>query len=111
MPPYLVPGLTPGEATDICMNQCRAMCCRGPLILQLTTEEVPVFAGLARDLGVAAEIATAPDGGWVRFTDHQGECCPMLDGATSACLIYDQRPQRCRDFPEKRTPGCAISGG
>ena len=112
MPPYRTVGLTAEAASHICMNQCKAMCCRGPLILQLNMDEVQVFKGHAAALGVDLAIVQAPDdGGWVRFSDHAGEHCPMLDDATSICRIYKDRPQRCRDFPQKITPGCAISGG
>ena len=105
-------GLTPEAASHICMNQCRAMCCRGPLILRLSGDEVSAFKRHADSLQVGLIVIQAPDGGgWVRFTDHDGERCPMLDDATSACRIYEDRPQRCRDFPERPTPGCAISGG
>lgn len=112
MPPHLMPGLTPQAASHICMHQCRAMCCRGPLILRLSSQEVPAFQAHAAALGVALHITQSPDGGgWVRFSDHPGNHCPMLDDSTSACRIYHDRPQRCRDFPERPTPGCAISGG
>ncbi|MDA0734405.1 MAG: YkgJ family cysteine cluster protein [Chloroflexi bacterium] len=111
-PPYLMSGLTPESASDICMNQCRAMCCRGPLILTLTEAELRAFEQNALALGVALKVGKSPDaGGWVKFADHVGECCPMLDQSTFACRVYAARPQRCRDFPEKLTPGCAISGG
>ena len=111
MPPHLIPGLTVEAASHICMHQCRAMCCRGPLILRLTQQEVPAFKRHAAALSVALEITQAPDGGgWVRFSDHAGEHCPVLDDPTSACRIYVDRPQRCREFPERPTPGCAISG-
>jgi Fe-S-cluster containining protein len=99
-------------ASDICMNQCRAMCCRGPLILSLTGTERLAFERHASNLGVVLRVSRSPDGGgWVKFSEHEGECCPMLDRATFACRIYFDRPQRCRDFPERLTPGCAISGG
>ena len=112
MPHYLAPGLTPEAATDICMNQCRAMCCRDPYILRLSTSEAEAFKAHATSLGVPLTIEPAADGvGWVRFSEHPGEHCPMLDDATSACRIYKDRPQRCREFPESLTPGCAISGG
>ncbi len=112
MPARLIAGLTPEAASHICMNQCKAMCCRGPLILQLTVEEVPRFQTQAARLSIDAKITPAADGGgWVRFSDHPGERCPMLDPSTFVCRIYEERPQRCRDFPEKPTPGCAISGG
>ena len=112
MPSYLRPGLTAVAASEICMRQCRAQCCRGPLVLRLTPEEVVVLEGLAGALGVEAAITPdAGGGGQVRFLDHAGEHCPFLDNATSACRIYPQRPRRCRDFPQGPTPGCAISGG
>ena len=112
MPPHLIAGLTHRAATRICMDQCRAMCCRGLLILRLTIDEVPAFKGHAAALGVDLALTQTTDGeGWVRFAEHAGERCPMLDDATSACRIYKDRPQRCRDFPERLTPGCAISGG
>ena len=107
----LVPGLSPTAASDICMNQCRAMCCRGPIILRLSAEEALTFRSRAAALGIAVHMRRFADGsGWVRFADHAGECCPMLDRSTFACRIYALRPQRCRDFPERVTPGCAISG-
>jgi Fe-S-cluster containining protein len=108
---HLKAGLTPETASHICMNQCQAMCCRGPLILQLTGDEALAFMAQGTALGIDVRIVRAPDGdGWVRFTDHEGEHCPMLDTRTSRCLIYQDRPQRCRDFPERATPGCPISG-
>ncbi|MBM3924782.1 MAG: hypothetical protein FJ320_02160 [SAR202 cluster bacterium] len=111
MSPNLIAGLTPKAASHICMRQCKAMCCRGPIILRLTREETAAFRSHAAALGVAVKITQAPDGaGWVRFADHAGERCPMLDDVTSACRIYNDRPHRCRAFPEAPTPGCAISG-
>ena len=104
-------GLTPEAASDICMNHCKAMCCRGPLVLRLDQEEVRDFERHAGRLGVAVRITQTPEGGgWLRFLDHPGEHCPMLDDATSACQIYQHRPKHCRDFPRRPTPGCAISG-
>lgn len=109
--PHLRPGLTAEAAGEICMHQCRAQCCRGPLVLQVTEEEALVLEAVAEELGVFPAIQRAADGGgWIRFSEHRGEHCPFLDDATSACRIYACRPQRCRDFPEKPTPGCPISG-
>ena len=103
--------LTPKEASRICMDQCRAMCCRGPLILRLEPDEVAVFHREAVHLGTTADISPAADGGGnLLFLDHPGECCPMLDQATFACRIYEQRPRVCREFPRRPEPGCAISG-
>ena len=89
--------LTPEEASRICMDQCRAMCCRGPLILRLEPDEVAVFHREAVHLGTTADISPAADGGGdLLFLDHPGECCPMLDQVTFACRIYEQRPRVCR---------------
>lgn len=112
MPPFLIPGLTAEQASRICMAECRAGCCRGPLLLELTAVEAADFARQAADLGIAVEVARRSDGsGWVRFADYPGERCPMLNPDTFACRIYGNRPTRCRRFPERKTPGCAISGG
>ena len=112
MSPHLVDGLSAEAASQICMNQCKAMCCRGSLVLKLTITEEARFRERAAVLGLAALITPTSDGGGlVRFAEHPGEHCPMLDDATSACRIYEHRPQRCRDFPQDVTPGCAISGG
>jgi Fe-S-cluster containining protein len=109
---HLTSGLTLEEAGRICMLQCKAMCCRGPQYLRLSSAEVPAFKGQATRLDVALHLIEAADGsGAVRFLDHDGEHCPMLDDATSACRIYPDRPSRCREFPEKPRPGCVISGG
>jgi len=112
MPTHLREGLSPEAASRICLHQCRAGCCRGPLYLRLTAPEVVTFKDRAAVLGVALTVTEAADGsGAVGFLDHPGDRCPMLDEATSACRIYEERPQRCRDFPDKPRPGCAISGG
>jgi Fe-S-cluster containining protein len=103
--------LDPQAATHICMHECRAHCCQGPLYLQLAQSEVPGFRAQAEALGVVLDVVEAPDGsGTVSFLEHAGERCPMLDAATSACRIYAHRPQRCRDFPDKPRPDCPISG-
>ena len=103
--------LDPQAATHVCMHECRAGCCQGPLYLQLEPSEVPGFRARAAVLGVELDVVEAPDGsGTVSFLEHPGERCPMLDVATSACRIYAHRPQRCRDFPDKPRPDCPISG-
>lgn len=112
MASYRLPGLSEADASRICMQQCRAQCCRGSLILTLKADEVAAFEQQAAERGITLELRQAPDGGsWLRFGDYPRRCCPMLDPNTAACRIYSVRPQRCRDFPERVTPGCAISGG
>jgi hypothetical protein len=69
MPPHLIAGLSPEAASHICIHQCRAMCCRGPLILRLSWQEVLAFKRQAAALGVALKMSQAPNGGgWVRFS-------------------------------------------
>ena len=112
MPSFLIPGLTAERASRICMAECRAGCCRGSLLLELTAAEVDDFKRRAVALGLAVSIVQRPEGGgWLRFADYPGERCPMLHPDTFACRIYADRPGRCRHFPERKTPGCAISGG
>ena len=107
---YLLPGLTEETASRICRLGCRAQCGRGPQFLALSPDEAQSFAKHAADLGVSARIREVPGGGGqLRFLEHAGEHCPMLDEVTSACRIYADRPSRCREFPEKPRPGCAIS--
>ena len=105
------PDLTPEAASRICMDECRAMCCRGPLILRLEPDEIAGFRQAAAELGATAAITPAADGGGsLLFLDHPGERCPMLDPNTWACRHYDRRPRVCREFPRRPEPGCAISG-
>src|ERR1700733_2312412 len=107
---YLLPGLTAEAASRICRLQCRAQCCRGPQFLALSPDETRDFLRRASEFGAAVRVHQAPDGGGrVRFLEHEGEHCPMLNDVTSTCRIYPDRPSRCREFPEKPRPGCAIS--
>jgi Fe-S-cluster containining protein len=99
------------DASHICMHRCRAMCCQGPLILRLSRDEVVDFKERAASLDLGpVRVQPSEDGsGLVRFGDYPGERCPMLDPETWACRIYRHRPGRCRDFPERVTPGCPLS--
>ena len=107
---YLKPGLRLREANTICMEQCRGQCCRGALILRLGKNEVAEFKEMGAYLGIETNISVSRYGdAWVKFSEHIGEHCPMLNPDTSQCLIYHNRPTRCRAFPEKPTPGCPIS--
>ena len=107
---YLKPGLRLREANTICMEQCRGQCCRGALILRLWKIEVAEFKEMGAYLGIETNISVSRYGdAWVKFSEHIGDHCTMLDPDTSQCLIYDNRPTRCRAFPEKPTLGCPIS--
>ncbi len=112
MPSYLAPGIDPSQASRICMEKCRAMCCRGPLVLELAATEVDDFLKQAERLQLVVRVQrSSSGGGWLKFSEYAGECCPMLDTKTFGCRIYENRPQRCRVFPTRPTPGCLISGG
>ncbi|MFT3916325.1 MAG: YkgJ family cysteine cluster protein [Anaeromyxobacteraceae bacterium] len=92
------------------METCRGGCCRGPLLLHLTVTELEAFRAHAARLGVPLHVREAPGGGAaIAFDEHPGDHCPMLDGATSACRIYEARPSRCRTFPDRRRPDCILS--
>jgi Fe-S-cluster containining protein len=111
MPFHLAAGLTLEAASRVCMHECRAGCCRGPLVLRLTAAEAQLFRTRALELGVELKLREAGEGsGQVAFLEHPGDHCPMLDDATSACRIYQERPARCRDFPDAPRPDCPISG-
>ena len=105
------PGTAPASlsASRLCMEVCRAGCCRGPLVLRLGADELARFRTLAAGLGAALHVREDGGGGEVRFLEHPGARCPMLDGATSACRIYESRPLRCRAFPERPRPDCPLS--
>jgi Fe-S-cluster containining protein len=109
---YLKAGLGVVEAGRVCMRECQAGCCRGAMYLRLSPAEAALFRQQADMLGLSIHLEQSPDGGGtVGFLEHEGERCPMLEEATGACRIYERRPARCRDFPERPRPGCAISGG
>ncbi len=106
---YRKPSLTVLEAQRLCRDVCGALCCQGPQVLVLAAEEVAPMRAHATRLGVALVLHARDDGGAsLRFPDHEGERCPMLD-ARDACRIYEARPTRCRAFPEGPRPGCVIS--
>jgi Fe-S-cluster containining protein len=97
-------------STELCMGRCHAACCQGPAYLLLAAGEVSDFAAQGQRLGVPVRLrATAAGGAQVRFLEHPGDRCPMLDPTTFACRIYEARPGRCRAFPEARRPGCLLS--
>ena len=104
-------GLSLTGKNRICIEQCKASCCRDPYILVLEADEVKSFQSVAVDMGLDLKIQAMVDGSaWVKFSDHLNQSCPMLDSGTSICRIYNNRPSRCRLFPGKPIPGCAISG-
>ena len=75
------------------MEQCRGQCCRGALILRLGKNEVAEFKEMGAHLGIETNISVSRYGdAWVKFSEHIGDHCPMLDPETSRCLIYDIVP-------------------
>jgi Fe-S-cluster containining protein len=84
------------KATDC--TRC-ANCCRQTLV-SVSQPEIEV---IARHLGVAPEIAMRrftvpdPDHSTGRTLINRKDACIFLDG--NLCMIYEARPQPCRDFP------------
>jgi len=106
---YLKPGLTVEAASSICIERCRAQCCQGPLILCLSEEEKLIFQQKADGMGTPLKITLLGQSWILKFQDHQGDRCPMLDSETMKCLIYEDRPSQCHEFPSGRIHGCEIS--
>ena len=98
------------DDNKICINKCKAMCCRGPLVLQLTVVEHKFLKNIGKQLQLPVVSSATIDGDYIlKFLDHPGFHCAMLDSETSMCRIYEDRPKVCREFPLKVTPGCLIS--
>ena len=106
---YLKPGLTLEAASSICIERCRAQCCQGPLILCLSEEEKLIFQQSADGMSTPLKMTLVGQSWLLKFQDHQGDRCPMLDAETMKCLIYEHRPQQCQVFPAEPIEGCAIS--
>lgn len=76
-----------------------ANCCKHSIV----TVNAGEIAGIARRLGAAPEAVTNlytepdPEGGAGRILKSRAGGCVFLDG--NLCVIYDARPQTCRDFP------------
>ena len=92
------------------MTECKGLCCRGALVLQLTSVEYKYFKKAAAKLNVSVFASKGVNStALLKFSDHTGSHCPMLDSDTSTCRIYEHRPNVCRSFPVRFTPGCIIS--
>ncbi len=106
---YLKRGLTVEAASFICIERCRAQCCQGPLILCLSEEEKLIFQQRADDMFTPLKMTLLGQSWLLKFQDHQGGRCPKLDDETMKCLIYEDRPSQCREFPSGPIDGCEIS--
>ena len=58
----LVRTIDPGEVSNICISQCKAMCCRGPLILSLTNDEFVEFERYSGKLDLDIKPIQRDDG-------------------------------------------------
>ncbi len=106
---YLKPGLTVEAASSICIERCGAQCCQGPLILCLSEEEKLTFHHTGDSMCIPLVMTPLGESWLVKFQDHQGSRCPMLDLETKKCLIYEDRPRQCQAFPSAPIEGCEIS--
>lgn len=96
--------LSPERAKAICSAECGAFCCTGPRGLWLSPEEQHQFPE-------STVYQQRFDGSaLLRFSDQPGGRCPNL-GPENLCLIYEDRPNGCREFPQQQMVGCYLSGG
>src|SRR5215468_9512803 len=76
-----------------------ANCCRHSVV-SVNKSEIENIAG---HIGTTSEAVARlytipdPDAPALRILRNSGEACVFLDG--NLCMIYDARPQTCRDFP------------
>lgn len=97
------------ERTRVCRETCKARCCR---LTHVSLREMEVETlrrhAVERSLNVALRRDQA--GPYMRGEDQEGKTCPFL-GADSACTVYVDRPNACRNFPDApETDGCYLSG-
>lgn len=104
--------MTPEELGNVCSKQCKAKCCRAPMIMSLTEKETATLRTLARSLKVDVVINQVP--GERRYTleqrDQTDEKCPFLT-KDNLCAIHDQRPNSCLTWPGfEKQQNCLLSG-
>lgn len=87
---------------DICVNQCKAKCCKTSL--ELPAHAIPFYPGDFTNFvekGYSACLGeTTLEGIWQPIIrPHIFGYCPLLNPTTNECLIYDERPLGCKVFP------------
>ena len=112
-------GEAQGSFTELCSQTCGARCCRGPAVVELSPAELTRLRRLALHRGLTPWHGRAVDetikGNASGYGGHMvlsaGEHCLFLDDETNLCTIYEERPERCRQFPlQEKQRGCLLSG-
>jgi Fe-S-cluster containining protein len=102
------PGWVQPPSRALCVEQCRAACCRAPGSIELDGWELDSLRGSTpQTLIVYAELETPQVQRYrLNFSDHGGQCPMLADDAT--CRIYVNRPACCHAFPSQPDPRCAV---
>jgi Fe-S-cluster containining protein len=100
------------SVANICSVQCGAKCCRAPGQVIVSRQEATKLKALASQLKVKLVLLSAPILGH-RLSldfDKNGGKCPFLS-RENLCRIYEDRPEGCRNFPDRPTMGCLLNPG
>lgn len=94
----LVNGYSKEEFRERFCSKCGALCCREGVFIPLTNEEFWKMNELSRALqkDVALTIERL-DGKLVWIMGHVKRPCGFLDQGTNLCLVYEDRPDLCRE--------------
>jgi len=100
---HTINGFPPGEFEKRFCIHCNARCCKVGVWIPLLRDEFPKMQELARKLGRDVKLSMEPMGNDVVWVMSHGrkegeEPCGFLDTETNKCLIYEDRPQHCKDF-------------
>ena len=94
----------------ICAEACGAKCCKASYV-PLTEAETIRLTALAGALHLAP-LPLAPYQATVEDPDAthilHALPCPFL-GKSNRCLIYNERPDHCREFPRQLLEWCLLS--
>lgn len=93
----------------VCSVDCGAKCCRQRTDVYISSDEVARLKSIAAKRGHEFEAKTSMASPDHFFMELSGEKpCSFLEG--TLCGIWQDRPDACRAFPLKKTPGCLLSG-
>ena len=100
-------GWVQAPSVALCVERCRAACCRAPGSVVLSHHEANRMA-----LRSPTPLHLYDEGGnrlRLNFSDHDGHC-PMLE-ADARCRIYSDRPVACHRYPSQPELRCAVWPG
>lgn len=92
------------EATyELCVVECGGKCCSMDLRVNMTKDEAVRLAELASGTIIMNYDETKSKSPY--SMNIKGGCQFLRGGA---CSIHEDRPQSCRNFPYRPTPGCVV---